>query len=492
MASRAPIHDLVDDIGGFTHDPLAYAVYSFPWGEGALADSKGPREWQADVMEDIREHLSNPATRFAPCRIAVASGHGIGKSALIAMLVKWGLDTCEDTRIVLTANTENQLLTKTMPEVVKWNNMAITADWFKPTATALISTVPGHDRAWRLDAIPWSEHNTEAFAGLHNKLKRIVVIFDEASKIASKVWEVALGALTDENTEIIFIAFGNPTLNTGAFRECFGRHRALWKTRQIDSRTVEGVNRQYLDELVATYGEDSDIVRVRVRGQFPSASSMQFIASDLVSQARKRVVPVEMAEPVVIGVDVARFGDDSSTIYFRQGRDARSRKPIRLSQVDTMQLAARVAEEVRAHNAVLACVDEGGIGAGVVDRLRQMGVPVVGVQFGGKPLNAVRMGNGVKAANRRAEMWAIMREWLQGGAITDDQILADDLIGVEYSFNARDEIQLERKADMKRRGLASPDDGDGLALTFAVPVLPSFDEEHQRETAPERNPVSGY
>jgi hypothetical protein len=121
-----------------------------------------------------------------------------------------------------------------------------------------------------------------------------------------------------------------------------------------------------------------------------------------------------------------------------------------------------------------------------------MGVPVVGVQFGGKPLNAVRMGNGVKAANRRAEMWAIMREWLQGGAITDDQILADDLIGVEYSFNARDEIQLERKADMKRRGLASPDDGDGLALTFAVPVLPSFDDDDARETAPERNPVSGY
>lgn len=491
--ARNPLHDLVDDIGGFTHDPLGYAVYAFPWGEGALADSKGPREWQADVMEDIREHLSNPSTRFTPCRIAVASGHGIGKSALIAMLAKWGLDTCEDTRIVVTANTEGQLLTKTMPEILKWSNLSITANWFKPTATALASTVAGHDRSWRLDAIPWSENNTEAFAGLHNKLKRIILIFDEASKIASKVWEVALGALTDENTEIIFVAFGNPTLNTGAFRECFGRHRALWKTRQIDSRTVEGVNRQYLDELVTTYGEDSDIVRVRVRGQFPSASSMQFIASDVVSQARKRIVPIEHAEPVVMGVDVARFGDDSSTIYFRQGRDARSLAPIRLSQVDTMQLASKVALEARHSRAALVCVDEGGIGAGVVDRLRQMGVPVVGVQFGAKPLNAVRMSNGVKAANRRAEMWAIMREWLDGGAIPDDQVLHDDLVGVEYSFNARDEIQLERKEHMKKRGLASPDDGDGLALTFAVPVLPSFeDEDESRDVKTRANPVTGY
>jgi hypothetical protein len=494
-SKRDPLLDLVDDIGGFTHDPLGHAVYAFPWGEGPLADSEGPREWQADVMEDVREHLSNPATRFTPCRIAVASGHGIGKSALIAMLIKWGLDTCEDTRIVLTANTENQLLTKTMPEVVKWNNLAITADWFRPTATALISTVKGHDRAWRLDAIPWSEHNTEAFAGLHNKLKRIIVIFDEASKIAPKVWEVALGALTDENTEIIFIAFGNPTLNTGAFRECFGRHRALWKTRQIDSRTVEGVNKDYLDELVTTYGEDSDIVKVRVRGQFPSASSMQFIPSDDVSAARKRELKPDTFEPVVIGVDVARFGDDSSTIYFRQGRDARTRKPIRLSQIDTMQLAAKVAEQARIERAQLVCVDEGGIGSGVVDRLRQMGVPVAGIQFGASPLNAVRMDNGVKAANRRAEMWSIMREWLKGGAIPDDQILADDLTGVEYSFNARDEIQLEKKEHMKKRGLSSPDDGDGLALTFALPVLPSFeDEDDGRDWARDqgRNEIGGY
>jgi len=487
-----PLYDLVNDIASFTFDPLGYAVYAFPWGEGVLADAPGPRVWQCDVMEDIREHLQNPETRHQPCRVAVASGHGVGKSALIAMLVKWGLDTCEDTRIILTANTENQLLTKTMPEVAKWSNLAITSDWFRPTATALIANVPGHEKAWRCDAIPWSVNNTEAFAGLHNKGRRIIVIYDEASGIIPKVWEVTLGALTDEGTEIIWIAFGNPTQNTGSFREAFGKHRHLWKTRQIDSRDVEGTNKAYLDEIVQTYGEDSDITKVRVRGMFPSASSLQFIASGLADAARARQVAVEDFEPIVIGVDVARFGDDSSTIYTRKGRDARSVPPVRLHGVDTMQLAARVAEHQRLHSAAIVCVDEGGIGAGVVDRLKQLGLPVVGVQFGGKPLGAVKLSNNIKVANRRAEMWAIMREWLEGGAIPDDQRLYDDLIGIEYGFNANDQILLEKKEHMKKRGLASPDDGDGLALTFAVPVLPSFEDEEEWIGDEGRSEAGGY
>lgn len=493
MASKsAYLAELVDDIGGFTHDPLGHAMYSYPWGEGVLKGVDGPRGWQVDVMEDIRLHLEDPATRHQPCRIAVASGHGVGKSGLISMLVRWGLDTCEDTRIVITANTEGQLLTKTSPEVAKWHNLSITKDWFRATATKLASTVSGHTESWRADFVTWSENNTEAFAGLHNQGKRIIVVYDEASKIAEKVWEVTLGALTDEYTEIIWLAFGNPTVNTGSFRECFGRQRHLWKTRQIDSRDVEGTNKAYLDELVESYGVDSDIVKVRVRGMFPSASSMQFIASDVVEAARNRLFRIEPTDPIVMGVDVARFGDDASTIYFRVGRGM-LKPPIRLRGVDTMTLAARVAEEARQVGADAVCVDEGGIGAGVVDRLRQLNVPVYGIQFGSKPLGAVNLGEGVKVANRRAEMWAIMREWLKGGSIPDDDTLGQDLIGVEYSFNANDEILLEKKEHMKKRGLASPDDGDGLALTFAVPVLPTYyDEEADTHGDDGRSAQGGY
>lgn len=487
---------LAEDIASFTHDPLGYAVYAFPWGvKGTqLEDSEGPREWQCSQLEDIGAHLSNPATRFTPYRDATASGHGIGKSADIGMVVAWALDTHEDTRVVVTANTEPQIRTKLWPEIIKWRNLSIARDWWKVTKTGIFSIVPGHEEAWRADAMTWTEHNTEAFAGLHNKGKRIVVIFDEASKIADKVWEVTEGALTDSETEIIWLAYGNPTQNTGRFRECFGKHRHLWTTRQIDSRTVEGTNKAYLQSIVDTYGEDSDLAKVRVLGKFPSASSMQFIPSGLVDNARLRNVFADPGEPLMMGVDVARFGDDRTIIRFRRGRDAKSIPPLKLSQVDTMQLVGKIAELYRQYRPVFICVDEGGVGAGVVDRLRQMGLPVVGVQFGSKPLGAVKLGEGVRVANRRAEIWAIMREWLATGMIQDDDELADDLVGVEYGFNARDEILLEKKEHMKDRGLASPDDGDALALTFSVPAYASWEDEGVFDEYDEsgRSEVGGY
>lgn len=467
---------LAEDIGSFTADPYGYALYAFPWGSGELADAAGPRQWQRERMEHIGRHLRNPETRFTPCRIAVASGHGIGKSALIAMLVKWGLDTCVDTRVVVTANTEGQLLTKTSPEIAKWSRMAITADWFKPTATALISTMPGRNSSWRADLVTWSENNTEAFAGLHNQGKRIIVIYDEASGIADKVWEVTLGALTDENTEIIWIAFGNPTQNTGAFRECFGKQRKLWHTAQIDSRTVEGTNKAYLQEIVDTYGEDSDIAKVRVRGMFPSASSMQFVPIDIVEAAQEREPLATLgSDPVIFGVDCARFGDDSSVLAIRCGRDATSRPWKKWEKQDAMQLAGDIALEMDRWHPDCVFVDAGNIGAAIVDRLRQLRPDslVIEVWFGGKGRDAeLEPGVTIRTKNKRAEMWTKMRHWLRGASIPDSQQLRDDLIGPLYSFDSEQRIQLERKEDMKKRGLASPDEGDALAVTFAEPVAP--------------------
>ena len=466
---------LIDHMMQRRHDPAGHAKLIYPWGEGVLRGIAGPRAWQCDVMAAIGVHLTNPETRFTPCRIARASGHGIGKSALIAMLVKWGLDTGIDTRIVITANTESQLLTKTAPEIVKWHNLSHTRDWFRPTATALVSTDPGRDRSWRSDLVTWSLTNTEAFAGLHNQGKRIILIFDEASGIPSKVWEVALGALTDEETEIIFLAFGNPTHNTGPFRECFGRFRNLWNAKQIDSREVEGTNKAYLDELVETYGEDSDIVRVRVRGQFPSRSSMQFIGTSLVDAARARPAYPLISDPIIFGLDCARFGDDHSTLAIRHGRDARTRPWKRWHKQDAMTLAGDVALQAQLHRPDAIFVDAGNIGAAVIDRLRQLGVENVHeVWFGGKGRDALWSGEmRVKTANKRSEMWTNMRGWLEGGAIPDEETLATDLTGVEYGYAADQvSIQLEKKEHMKARGLASPDDADALALTFAEPVMP--------------------
>lgn len=152
----SPEEQLIEDIAVFTHDPLGYALYAFPWGEEGteLAHATGPRQWQADAFREIRDHLQNPETRYQPLMLARASGHGIGKSAFISMLINWGMSTCEDCKVVVTANTDNQLRTKTWPEIIKWSNLAITKDWFTCTATAMYSNDPGHDKLWRADAIP--------------------------------------------------------------------------------------------------------------------------------------------------------------------------------------------------------------------------------------------------------------------------------------------------------------------------------------------------
>src|SRR6185312_15461184 len=312
--------EMAQDLAGFTHDPNSFMRYAYPWGEGDLEQSGGPRKWQSEVNGLIEEHLKNPETRFQPLFIAVSSGHGIGKSAEIAMLIDWAKSTCEDCKVVVTAGTGTQLSTKTAPEVSKWFRRACNASWWDINATSIRYRSEKRQANWRTDFITWSEHNTDAFAGLHNQGKRILLVFDEASAIGDKVWEVAEGAMTDEKTEIIWIAFGNPTQNTGRFRECFGRFKHRWKTFQIDSRTVEGTNKAQLDKWVEDYGEDSDFVRVRVRGEFPRAGSNQFIPSDVVSMCRKYRAEGYQHLPKILSVDVARFGDDQTVIGYRQGR----------------------------------------------------------------------------------------------------------------------------------------------------------------------------
>lgn len=463
---------IADRLARFRHDPLGFVRFAWRWGvvDTELSGEPGPREWQVAVLTEIGERLRAGASPQEAIRVAVASGHGIGKSALVAWLLLWALSTKVDTKCVVTANTEPQLRTKTWPEVAKWHRLMLHRDWFVLTATCIYSADPAHEKEWRADAITWSENNTEAFAGLHNKGKRILLIFDESSSIADRVWEVAEGALTDEDTEIIWCAFGNPTQNTGRFRECFGRLAHRWNHRQIDSRTVPGTNKAQIAQWVADYGEDGDFVRVRVRGVFPRSGSTQFISSEAVRRAATRDLNecvATQADPLVLGVDVSRFGDDETTLYFRRGRDARSIPPVHFRGMDTMQTAGRVVEAVTTHGVDAVFVDETGVGGGVIDRCRQLGLTVMGVNNGGRADNPPE---GELVANKGAECWARGRQWLAGGAIPDDQELAAQLEGRQYGFNSDNEIMLEKKADMKKRGLSSPDRADGLMLTFACPV----------------------
>ncbi|MCS7664737.1 terminase [Pseudomonas aeruginosa] len=459
-----PEQQLIEDIASFTHDPLGFSMYAYPWGEGELEGVEGPREWQRQVMNYIASHLSNADTRYQPLMISIASGHGIGKSAEMGMLLNWGMSTCEDCKVVVTANTDNQLRTKTWPEISKWFRLAINRHWFNITATKVASVDPDHTDSWKADAVPWSEHNTEAFAGLHNKGKRIILIFDEASNIADKVWEVAEGALTDEQTEIIWLAFGNPTRNVGRFRECFRKFRHRWVQRQIDSRTVDGTNKDQIAKWAADYGEDSDFFKVRVRGLFPSSSDLQFIGTGLVDAAMARVVTEAMVShaPVVIGVDPSWSGDDEFAIYMRQGLHSKLIGTYQKSDDDVL-MAQRIAQLEDQYKADAVFVDF-GYGTGIVSAARAMGRNWTLVQFGGASSDPAML-------NKRGEIWNAMKEWLKAGGELNDQQTADEISAPEYRVKLDGKIVLEDKAELKKRAGISPNRADALALTFSFPVV---------------------
>jgi hypothetical protein len=470
---------LAAGLAEYAHDPLGFVLAAFPWGEpGPLANASGPEPWQRLVLEDIGNNLQRSDDVV---REAIASGHGVGKSCLVAWVILWAMTTCVDARVAVTANTEPQLRTKTWPELHKWYRLFKGRHWFTATATSLFFNDAEHRDNWKADALTWSENNTEAFAGLHNKGRRIVLIFDEASAIADKVWEVAEGALTDEGTEIVWLALGNPTRNTGRFRECFGSLKHRWHHQQVDSRTVSFVNKEQAAQWVTDYGEDSDFVRVRVKGEFPRAGSTQFIDGERVEQAMARPTVLDATAPLIMGVDIARQGEDQTVIRFRQGIDARSLPASKFRIPDLMQVASRVGEQIDLYKPAAVFVDATGIGAGVFDRLQQLGYQqVVAVNFGSKADRGSIGDATASYANKRAEMWGYLKNWCSTGCLPVDRDLEADLTGVEYGYDAANAILLEKKEDMRRRGLASPDDGDALALTFAYPVAVRDQRQSQR------------
>lgn len=470
-------HDiLAQDLAALSGDPYKHVLWGYPWGEAGteLENFSGPEQWQIKILCDIRDGL---LTINQAIRLATASGHGVGKSALVAWILLWAISTFEDTRGVVTANTETQLKTKTWAELGKWHRLFLARDLFKLTATALFSAE--RERTWRIDMVAWSERNTEAFAGLHNQGKRVILVMDEASAIPDKIWETSEGALTDANTQILWVVFGNPTRSTGRFRECFagGQHSRQWKQNIVDSRTVSFTNKRQIADWIEAYGDDSDFVRIRILGKFPHHGELEFFSAEDIDAAMSREISVSLYDPLALGVDVARFGSNSSVIFPRKGRDARSIERQVFKGLSTVSLAGKVAETAQFLRADGIFIDGGGVGGGVVDQCRHLQLHCHDIQFGGKAdLPGYATGNaGERYANKRAEMYGALRAWLRGGAIPHDLAeggLRQQLLSITYTFNARDEIILTSKEVMMRDGKPSPDDVDALVLTFAYPLQP--------------------
>lgn len=459
---------LAEDMARFRHDPLGHVLYSYPWGvpNTPLADKDGPYPWHREFLTHLGERLQAGEPLGFPevIRLATSSGHGIGKSALVAWLIRWALDTREDTRVLITANTEKQLTSKTWPELNKWHQLALTKDWWHWTATSYYSADAAHAATWRADALTWSEHNTEAFAGAHNEGKRLVVLFDEASAIADKVWEVTEGALTDADTEIIWAAFGNPTQASGAFRECFRANRHRWSCRQIDSRTVPGTNKTLLAQWVEDHGEDSDFVKVRVRGIFPSMSIRGLFSEEDVDAAYGRPLRDESFKhaPVILTCDPAWTGHNMLVIGKRQGLAFEILRELPKNDND-LQVASLLAQLEDEHKADAVFVDLGW-GTGIVSAGRTWGRAWTLVGFG-------EAADDPSCVNKRASMYLKIRQWLkEGGAIPKHPTLRQNLLDIEVKPRPDGKLLLESKEDMLKRGVDSPDYADVLALSFAHPV----------------------
>jgi hypothetical protein len=445
------------------NDPLAFVMFTFPWGQQGtpLAKFTGPRKWQRDLLQQLADHIKANGNKldYDMFRKVVSSGRGIGKSALVSWLVLWMLTTRIGSTTIVSANTEAQLTTKTWPEVTKWASMAINRHWFEPIATRItmakwLTTLVEQDlnrdtRLWAAHAQLWSAENPDAYAGTHN-YDGVMVIFDEASGIPDAIWSVTDGFFTENTPDRFWFAFSNPRRNTGYFYEAFHARRAFWSTTIVDARTVEGTDQKVYERIIDEYGADSPQAHVEVYGVFPNESDDQFISSSLVDDAMERTPQKDPTAPIIIGVDPARFGSDATVIAVRKGRDILSIK--RHRGADTMEVVGRVIEAIEEHNPALVVVDEGGVGGGVVDRLKEQRYKQVrGVNFGMRSRQPLMWGN------KRAEMWGAMRDWLKTASIPADRLLKSDLISPLVKPDSRGTMFLESKKDMRARGLASPD-----------------------------------
>jgi len=461
-------------------NPYNFVMFAYPWGKPGtpLEHYSGPRSWQKEVLLEIAEHIQSNKKYNVKTdnpkmfRMAVSSGRGIGKSALVAWLNHWHMSCHIGATAITTANSETQLKTRTWAELGKWKTLAINGHWFEVTAMRFFPAEWFADLVkdqlqidttyYYSEAQLWSEENPDAFAGVHNP-KGVMLLKDEASGISQNIWDVSSGFFTDRSHNHYYFAFSNPRRNSGAFYECFHKHRDQWHRKQIDSRKVEGLNSEELQAMIDKYGEDSYHAMVEVKGMFPSQGERQFIPRELVQSAVDRETVSDSHAGLIMGVDVARYGDDKSVFFFRQGRDARSIPSMKFSGKSNMEIANIAAEMINKYNPNSVCIDAGG-GAGVIDRLRELGYKVNEVWFGSKSSIS-------QFRDKRAELWGEMKEWLRGGMLPSDPDLVDDLCAPEYDFDPRTEsIFLEPKDKIKKRGLASPDIADAFACTFSVKV----------------------
>ena len=411
-----------------------------------------PYDYQAEFLD---------ALASGERKMSVRSGHGTGKSTTSSWAMLWYVLLRFPNKVVVTAPTSGQLFDALFAELKRWINEL-------PPQLQVLLTVKS-DRV-ELTAAPAEAfisartsraETPEALAGVHSQ--NVLLVVDEASGVPEKVFEAAAGSMSGHSATTILLS--NPTRSSGTFFESQTRLASTWWTRRWSCVESPLVSEEFIDEMRLRYGEDSNAFRIRVLGEFPMADDDTIIPFHLADSAIKRDIEIPEDTKPIWGLDVARFGADKTALCKRYGNVVT--EITSWQGLDLMQTVGRVMAEYEGLSPSMRpseiLVDSIGVGGGVVDRLRELGAPVRGINVGEAPA----MGN--TYMNLRAELWFKTKGWLEDRSCklpNDDQLLAE-LTSIRYAFTPGGKMKAESKDDMRKRGLKSPDLADALCLTMA-------------------------
>lgn len=450
-----------------------------------------PDEWQKAAMKDLAE----------ASKVAIKSGQGVGKTGMEAVSLLWFLCCFPYPRVVATAPTKQQLHDVLWSEVAKWMSKSpLLSEILKWTKTYVYMV--GNEKRWF--AVARTATKPENMQGFHED--NMLFIIDEASGVADPIMEAIMGTLSGENNKLLMC--GNPTKTSGTFYDAFTVDRGLYKTHTVSSADSPRTNKDNIEALIRKYGEDSNVVRVRVKGLFPKQEDDVFIPISWLEQSISTEVSDDtlkgmglyvddkgnkVHEPskiwlAHIGCDVARFGDDKTVISYRINEQVKIFK--KYNGQDTTWTASNVArlynkikQNIKYAGKVVAKIDDGGVGGGVVDQLRALqrtepelyaDMVIVPVNFG-QPIPKHKY-----VYDTTTYMMSVVKDLIApfddlGNVHQCELVLPNDndLVGQlscrKYSFVSNTKQKVESKKDMKDRGLHSPDEADSILLA-CMPV----------------------
>ena len=422
--------------------------------------SYNPDEWQRNVLMDIAGYT----------KVSVRSGHGVGKTSVEAIVLLWFLSCFRFPKVIATAPTRQQLNDILWSEVEKWRSKSPLLQELL-TWTKTYVYMKGYEKRWFAVAKTASE--PENMQGFHEE--NMLIIVDEASGVEDDIMEAILATLSGKNNKLLMCA--NPTRTTGTFYDSHNRDRGMYKCHRVSSLDSTRTNKENIAAFIRKYGEHSNVVKVRVYGDFPAQEDDVFLPLPLIEQTVVNEIDTEKIYKITMGVDVARYGDDETIIATNVGGIidipvVRHGQSLMTTVGDIVMQYKRLIKEYPNYKGVITVnIDDTGLGGGVTDRLEEVKIEerlrrleIVPVNFGSKP---PQDGSEDRYQDISTYMWATLKTLMENKevSIVNDEELVAQLSVRKYSITSTGKIMLESKKAMKDRGIKSPDRGDAVVLS---------------------------